>query len=141
MGQIELTVSRVRAAVFPFFDLVEIVFVAFVLSLEGVLIFGFGIQNGWAILLGSYVGIMGAGWLALPSRLDLEPWQIGEVRTILGQKLVEDRPNHFVPRLPVGLRWPRNFIDLRTNGKLYITGPRILLDGVRNHLEGLAKQR
>ena len=132
--QTDQQVSKIRGALFPFFDVQEILFVVFILVSEFILIHFLRIQNGWAILSGSYAGILGMGWMAVPSNLVINSGDLPRVRAILSTNLLEVGPSRFVPKLPWVFRWPRNAITLHEDSRVWLSGPRILLEGVHREI-------
>jgi hypothetical protein len=121
-----------RAVAFPFFDRVEIAFSGAILFLEIVAIGLLGIKSGWAILLGSYVGMVVVAWGVLPSRANLERREIASVHHVLIElKMREVLPGRFVPPLPIFLRWPRNAIVLDNGPNPSLSGPRARLVAIK----------
>lgn len=119
-----------RRIFFPFFDIVEIIFV---ISLE-FLIFSFviyfDVKNGWAIWIGSWLGMLAVGYLSIPSVLELDiTHNVNSVcskLSKLGFYSVDD--NSFAPRLTSYLRWPRNKLVVSScDGRVSIRGPKSLM--------------
>ena len=133
--QLDCQIPLWRAVAFPFFDRVEVAFSATIIFLEIVGITFFGVKNGWAIPLGSYVGMAAIAWSVLPSRANLEAGELVRVRQVVSElKMRETSPGRFVPPLPTFLRWPRNAVVLNHGPEPSLSGPRALLTDIRDRM-------
>jgi|SRR6185295_13176901 len=127
------SVSDLRALLFPFFDPPEIAFVFGILALEIFFLWVLSVPNGWVIPIGSYAGMVAVGWISLPSTVAITASNAPIIVAFLQARMIEELPGRFVPKLPWFLRWPRNAIILH-NEPLRLSGPRILLDGVKRDM-------
>lgn len=129
-------VTALRALLFPFFDRVEKTFILGLVVAETGLIAVLSVPNGWVIPIGSYVGMLGVAWTALPSELEFPRENESMVKLRMRELgMREITENCFVPALPRLLRWPRNVVKVRSNGLTTLTGPRALLTAVKRRVE------
>ena len=134
--------SPMRSLLFPFFDSVEVVFIAAIIVVEFIVVLVVSLPNGWIIPIGSYVGMAAVSWLTLPCEASLMPAELPVIRRALAAlNMTETTKNRFVPPLPATLRWPRNAILLREGPCPSLSGPAILLYGVEKYLKTNSQER
>jgi|SRR5689334_15399426 len=129
-------ISRTRAAIFPFFDSVEIAFCIGIVVLECIVLWLNPVRNGWVIPIGSYFGMVIVARTGLPSCATIPRSEVELARRALEQmRMLKMGENRFVPNLPALLRWPRNVVVIDEGPSPFISGPGLLLRSVRRHLQ------
>lgn len=123
-------ISTWRKILFPFFDTVEI---WFVLSLELLVIIAVVFTNpvnGWAIYVGSWLGMLAVGQITLPSILQVDVHSLSLIKNRIengGYARISE--SIYIPMIPAYLRWPRTKIEIfDASDTAIIKGPKILLD-------------